>query len=571
MTATGFDLAFTGLLVLMAGRLHVLLHLFQLEHYEPARLRVWVARRGERVHGAELAGVAGASALMVAAAAIDAPAIVLVIGLAALAAGVVRGVRVLRRDQIKPLVFTPRARRMYGTALGLLLVAAIAISIAVIAGLDPLAGGLAGAALALGAYLLAPELLLLANVLVKPVQALDNRRFVTRARRKLAEVDPLVVGITGSYGKTTTKNCVAAVAELRGPAYPTPASFNSFLGVVRAVNEGLQHRHRTFVVEMGAYRRGDVAELCELTAPTIGILTAIGAAHLERFGSLDETEQAKGELAEAIGEGGALITRADDERCRRASQRASGRVVLFAPSPHEDADVWAEDVELRDGRTVFSLCTRAARGKGSDPQDPPGSDPPGSDPCERATVKAKLLGQHNVANLLAAAAAGLEMGLALDQIARALAKVQPPPHRLAPIVNSGAGVVVIDDAYNSNPEGAAAALEVLAAHPADRRLLVTPGMVELGDRQEAENRRFGERAAGVCDLIVLVGAEQTAPIRAGLESAGFAAGALHVVADAGEAQELLARTTRRGDVVLFENDLPDLYSAQPDRSVQSPA
>ena len=133
---------------------------------------------------------------------------------------------------------------------------------------------------------------------VRPIQALDNRRFVQPALRKLDEVAPLVIGITGSFGKTTTKACAASVAELRGPAYATPASFNSYLGVVRAINEGLSTKHREFIVEMGAYRRGDVAELCELVRPSIGVLTAIGPAHLERFGSLDETEQAKGELAE---------------------------------------------------------------------------------------------------------------------------------------------------------------------------------------------------------------------------------------------------------------------------------
>ena len=538
MIATGFDLAFTGLLVLMAGRLHVLLHLFQLEHYEPARLRVWVARRGERVHAAELAGVVVVAAAMIAAAAVEFAGTVLLLGVLALALGARRGTSLLRRDQIKPLVFTPRATRTYAVALATLLLAAVAISIAVIAGLEPLTGAIAGAAFALAAYLLAPELLLLANLLVKPVQKLDNRRFERRARATLAEVGPLVVGITGSYGKTTTKSCVAAVAELRGPAYPTPASFNSYLGVVRAINEGLQARHRTFVAEMGAYRRGDVAELCELVSPRIGILTAIGPAHLERFGSLDETERAKGELGESLPPDGTFVTRADDERCRRAAGRSPAPVRLFAPFPHEEADVWAEDMELREGRTVFRLRTR----EGGDVQ-----------------VKARLLGEHNVANLVAAAAAGLAMELPLDAIGRALAKVQPPPHRLAPIVNPGAGVVVIDDAYNSNPEGAAAALDVLASHPAERRLLVTPGMVELGSRQEAENRLFGQKAAEVCDLIVLVGPEQTAPIRAGLEDGGFSPDALHVVADAGEAQALLARTTRRGDVVLFENDLPDLY------------
>jgi UDP-N-acetylmuramoyl-tripeptide--D-alanyl-D-alanine ligase len=538
----GLALAAVGFLVILAGRLHVLLHLFQLEHYEPARLIVWVRRRGERF-GDELAfPVAAATALGLAIEAVDLPPLALGIGVVAAVTGVQRGSRVLRRDQIKPLAFTPRARRLYAVGLGLPLIALLVLGAAGLAGLDPWFVAMGGGAVGFVAHLLAPELLILANTLIKPIQGLDNRRFERRARRKLAEVDPLVVGITGSYGKTTTKNCVAAVAELRGPAYPTPASFNSFLGVVRAINEGLQARHRTFIAEMGAYRRGDVAELCELVSPKIGILTAIGPAHLERFGSLDETEQAKGELAEALPPDGALITRADDERCRRAAERSAAPVRLFAPAAHPDADVWAEDVELRDGRTVFRLRAREVEGDG-------------------VQVKARLLGEHNVANLVAAAAAGLEMGLALDAIGRALAKVQPPPHRLAPIVNASAGVVVIDDAYNSNPEGAAAALDVLASHPADRRLLVTPGMVELGDREEEENRLFGERAAGVCDLIVLVGPEQTRPIRAGLEAAGFSEAALHVVADAGEAQALLARTTRRGDVVLFENDLPDLYRA----------
>jgi UDP-N-acetylmuramoyl-tripeptide--D-alanyl-D-alanine ligase len=537
MIAAGIAIAAAGLVALLAGRLHVLLHLFQLEHYEAARLRVWVARRGERLEPAELGWTALAGALLSAAAAVGADPEALLVGLASSAAGIVRGRKALGRRQVKPLVFTARARRLFGLALGVPVAALVALGVAGLVGLDAVVVAAAGTLVGLAAHVAAPELLALADRLLRPVQALDNRRFVRRAKRRLHEIAPLVIGITGSYGKTTTKACVAEVAELRGAAYPTPASFNSYLGVVRAINEGLQARHRTFVVEMGAYRRGDVAELCELVEPRIGILTAIGPAHLERFGSLDETEKAKGEIAEALSPDGALITRADDERCRRASERASCPVRLFAPRPGVGADVWAEDVELRDGRTTFVIHS----------------------PAGEATVSARLLGEHNVANLVAAAAAGLEIGLPLDAIARALARVRPPAHRLAPIVNKAAGVVVIDDAYNSNPEGAAAALDVLASHPAGRRLLVTPGMVELGERERDENQRFGAKAAEVCDLVVLVGRDQTDPIRAGLATAGFPEGRLHVVADAAEAQALLARTTRKGDVVLFENDLPDLY------------
>ena len=146
-------------------------------------------------------------------------------------------------------------------------------------------------------------------------------------------------------------------------------------------------------------------------------------------------------------------------------------------------------------------------------------------------MRTRLLGRHNVANLLAAAAVGTSLDLPLDAIGRALARVSPPAHRLAPILNRQAGIVVIDDAYNSNPVGAAAALEVLASHQAERRLLVTPGMVELGEREAEENERFGERAAAVCDLVVLVGEERSKPILAGLNAASFPDSQIHVVAN----------------------------------------
>jgi len=538
MTAVGLLAAALGLMVMLAGRLHLMLHLFQLEHYEPARLRVWVERRGARVDTALLAACAAAGGALTLLAAVDSGVGVLIVGAVS---GIVLagfGHRIIRRRQTKPLVFTPRARRLFVVALAIPALVLALAAIAVLAGAPEWVAPVLGTVTALVAVVAAPELLFAANALVKPVQALDNRRFVQRAQRRLEEMGPLVVGITGSFGKTTTKACVAEVAELRGPAYATPASFNSYLGVVRAVNEGLTARHRTFIAEMGAYRPGDIAELCELVHPSIGVLTAIGPAHLERFGSLDAIERAKGELAEQLPGDGVYVTSADDERCLRTTERTSARVVLFSVAGSADADLTAADIAMADGTTRFTL----RRGG------------------EEATVRTRLLGRHNVANLLAAAAVGASLDLPLDAIGRALARVSPPAHRLAPIINRQAGIVVIDDAYNSNPVGAAAALEVLASHQAERRLLVTPGMVELGEREAEENERFGERAAAVCDLVVLVGEERSKPIRAGLSSASFPDSQIHVVADSKEAEALLAQTTRRGDVVLFENDLPDLYA-----------
>ena len=536
MTAIGLIIAALGALVLIAGRLHFMLHLFQLEHYEPARLRVWVQRRGARIDRELVIGCLVAGLALTAAAAAG----VLMLEVGVIAGGWLawRGLQLLRRPQTKPLVFTARARRLFAAALAIPALLLVLVAVAVIAGAPAWTAAVIGTAIAVLAVVAAPELLFAADIAVRPIQELDNRRFVRSAQRKLAEIDPLVIGITGSFGKTTTKACVAAVAELRGPAYATPASYNTFLGVVRAINEGLSARHRTLIAEMGAYRLGDVAELCDLVHPKIGILTAIGPAHLERFGSLDAIEQAKGELAEGIPADGTFITTADDERCLRTTERTQARVMLFSAAGAPSADVTAHDIEMAEGTTRFTLRH--------------GTD--------EVTVRSKLLGRHNVANLLAAAAVGISLDLPLDAIGRALSQVSPPAHRLAPILNRQAGIVVIDDAYNSNPVGAAAALEVLASHEAQRRLLVTPGMVELGDREAEENERFGTQAAAVCDLVVLVGEQRSRPIRAGLTAADFPDDRIHVVANSSEAGALLAKTTRRGDVVLFENDLPDLYA-----------
>ena len=539
MTVVGLAAAAAGLIVLIAGRLHVMLHLFQLEHYEPARLRVWVRRRRARADRRLLGLCAAAGIALTLSAAADLDILVLLLGVVAGAAMAAMGQRLIRRRQAKPLVFTARARRLFTVALAIPSLVLLGGAIAAIAGAPAWVAAAIGTATGLLSVVAAPELLFVANAAVKPIQTLDNRRFVQRARRKLEEIEPLVVGITGSFGKTTTKACVASVCELRGSTYATPASFNTYLGVVRAINEGLSTKHRTFIAELGAYRLGDIAELCELVRPEVGVLTAIGPAHLERFGSLDAIERAKGELAAGLPADGVYVTNADDPRCMRTTESTEARVLLFSTAGAPEAEITAAGISMAEGTTSFTLRLRG------------GAEVP---------VRSRLLGRHNVGNLLAAAAVGTSLDLSLDAIARALARVSPPAHRLAPILNRQAGIVVIDDAYNSNPVGAAAALEVLASHQAERRLLVTPGMVELGEREAEENERFGTRAAEVCDLVVLVGEERSRPILAGLTAASFPDSQIHIVANASEAEALLAKTTRRGDVVLFENDLPDLYA-----------
>jgi UDP-N-acetylmuramoyl-tripeptide--D-alanyl-D-alanine ligase len=560
-------LALLALTTRLTGRQHRLLHLLQLEHYEGARLMLWLRRRGELVAPRELTTVTLLFAAAVAASSAGSiwlcgALLLAVCPLAALGVGDWRG------EAVKPLAFTGRAKRLLAGALLTPALLVIATIVVVATGLTTTALAIL---LALGVLLLAiaPWTLLAANRALEPLQSAINRRYERRAKRSLREWKPLVVGVTGSYGKTTTKFCIGAVLEADRPTLVTPESYNSFLGVVRTINEYLRSSHRAFVVEMGMFRSGDIAELCKLVHPTIGVITAIGPMHLERLGSIEAIAAAKGELLDALPSEGHFITNADDPRCLELAARATVPVTLFGieDSPNQPApvaaashaagtpqrtpipspknklpvQVLARDVRLAEGRTTFKLQVA-------------GPDSP------QVEVSAGLLGRHNVANLLAAAAVGRVLGIPAPRIAEGLARVQAPAHRLRPINNPRARVVVIDDAYNSNPDGATAALAVLREHPATRRLLVTPGMVELGDLEEELNRRFGEQAATVCDLAILVGPTRTAPIREGLLAAGLDLASVHVVRNIGEATALLGRLTRAGDVVLFENDLPDTYA-----------
>ena len=380
------------------------------------------------------------------------------------------------RTDIKPLVFTQRARRLYGVSLALpALVAVAGAVVTVLLGSDvPLA---LGALLATAAIPAAPWVVAFSNRLLAPLQRRVNARFETAARAKLATVAPEVVAITGSYGKTTTKVCIGAVLSEHEPTLITPASFNSFLGVIRTINEYLEPAHRAFVVEMGMYRAGDIEELCGLVHPRIGVLTAIGPVHLERMGTIEAIADAKAELALALPADGHLVVNGDDPRCLEIAGRVTVDTVVYGID-NPDARVRAEAIEIEQGTTRFTLVIDG----------------------ERISARAGLLGRHNVSNLLAAAAVGHLRGMTLGaDRTRAWRRVEPPEHRLQPLPNPRAGIIVIDDAYNSNPAGAAAALEVLGATRRNGGSWSPRAWSSSATQEYAANETFGRQAADVCD------------------------------------------------------------------------
>jgi len=336
--------------------------------------------------------------------------------------------------------------------------------------------------------------------------------------------DPLVVGVTGSIAKTSTKEAIAAVLGAAMPTLKNEGNLNNEIGLPLTVLR-LRSVHRAAVLEMGMYVGGEIADLARIGRPEIGVVTAVQAVHLSRIGTIEAVEQAKGELVEALPADGVAILNADDERVRRMAARTRAEVSTYGFAA--DADVRAEHVTSRgaDGMT-FDLVS----------------------PVGRRPVVIPALGRIAVHNALAGAAVGLAAGLPLDTVVGALAGGWSAPHR-GQLVRAG-GVLIVDDSYNASPGSVLAALELLGGIPG-RRIAVLGEMLELGDAHEAGHERVGAAAAAIVDRLVIIG-EGAAGIAAGARGSGLEATAVDVVADRAAARDRLVAELRPGDVVLVK-------------------
>jgi UDP-N-acetylmuramoyl-tripeptide--D-alanyl-D-alanine ligase len=394
----------------------------------------------------------------------------------------------------------------------------------------------------LALFLIAPLLLVIGNLLMTPVEAAFRQMFVNRARHTLQEVNPVVIGITGSYGKTSTKTYLAYILNGRFHAYPTPKSYNTLMGVCLAINNDLADDHRIdyFIAEMGAYVPGEIKQICDLTRPSISLVVEVGPQHLERFGKLEAVAAAKYEIIKALPPDGVGVFNLDNPHIRSMVERGYPQTRLtVSRDPASGARFIASDIgESLNGLTFTVTDTQTG---------------------DHEIFAAPLLGQHNVTNLLLAAAVAVQQGMSLREIALRVRTIQPAESRLTRQVSTS-GIAIINDAYSANPVGVIGALRALSLHQTGKRLLITPGMVELGDLMDQENRKLGELAAQHATDVILVG-QQTTPIKDGLISAGFAPDHLQTVATLAESVQWYQQNLRAGDTVLFLNDLPDTYSA----------
>ncbi len=359
----------------------------------------------------------------------------------------------------------------------------------------------------------------LANLITLLWEAPINRSFVKKAKRKIAEADIKVVGITGSYGKTSSKNMLAAMLAKKYRVLTTPSSFNTPLGISRTVNNNDLKDYDIFIAEMGARHKGDIAELCGICQPDYSLITGICPQHLESFKSLENIVAAKGEII------------AGTKNCCFIAGDAYEHFKDFAGEKAVCDCV--SDINADCTGTGFTLTLGG----------------------ESRQVKSKLLGEHVAHNIGLCAQAAFAMGVGLDEISQAVAELEFTEHRLQLIESNG--VNILDDGYNSNVVGAKAAITVLK-YFGGKKIAVTPGLVELGILEESENQTLGGELVGL-DYVILVGETLVTAVKNGYLNAGGDPEKITTVPSLAAAQDVLKGILAKGDTVLFLNDLPEIY------------
>ncbi|MFJ5266980.1 UDP-N-acetylmuramoyl-tripeptide--D-alanyl-D-alanine ligase [Streptomyces sp. NPDC088358] len=350
------------------------------------------------------------------------------------------------------------------------------------------------------------------------------------ARHVVERLGTTLVALTGSAGKTSTKDLIAQVLRSKAPTVFTPGSLNNEIGLPLTALTATEET-KYLVLEMGARGIGHIRYLADLTPPKIGLVLNVGTAHIGEFGGREQIAQAKGELVEGLPEDGAAVLNADDPLVRAMASRTKARVVLFGESG--EADVRAENVRLTDlGQPAFRLHTPSG--------------------CSDVTMR--LYGEHHVSNALAAAAVAHELGMSADEIARALSEAGSLSRWRMEVTERPDGVTVVNDAYNANPESMRAALRALVAMGRGRRTWAVLGqMAELGDEALAEHDAIGRLAVRLnVSKLVAVGGREASWLQLGAYNEGSWGEESVYVSDAQAAVDLLRSELRPGDVVLVK-------------------
>lgn len=446
-----------------------------------------------------------------------------------------------------PLVITPRVKRLFITLIAVIIFVLIFVFKITVIPLDSFTlstwrfyqfnGFL------LFISLITPVIILASNLINVPLEAIVHFGYFNKAKKKLGKnQNAIKIGITGSYGKTSTKYFLATILKEKYNTLFTPGSYNTPMGISKVINQNKDNDYEVFVAEMGADKKGDINKLCSLVKPNYGIITAIDIQHLETFGSLKEIINTKLSLFHNLDNQGFGIYNFDSEILRESIKKIKFDVPLYSYSmsknDNHDVVIYAENIKhTRDGLNFVAVFKDNIR----------------------LNVNAKVLGRHNISNLLAVILMAKLLGLSKDEIETGISKIEPVEHRLQKI-NSPGDVLILDDAFNANLNGACEALRVLHEIDGNKKIIVTPGLIGLGEIEEEINYKFGEYIAEYSDIAILVGKNRTKSIYDSLLKKKFKKDKIIVVNSLEDSKNILKNLIKAGDVILFENDLPDTYN-----------
>ncbi|MEA5018265.1 MAG: UDP-N-acetylmuramoyl-tripeptide--D-alanyl-D-alanine ligase [Erysipelotrichaceae bacterium] len=431
-----------------------------------------------------------------------------------------------KKEYIKPLVWTSRVKRLVFTMLVLNI---IWLNIFIL-----LPFNIWSLALII-ATIINWFLIILAYYINQPFEYLVKQYFINDAKRILKGFDRLhIIGITGSYGKTSTKNILDSVLSESYYTLKTPLSYNTPMGITITIREHLKALHEVFICEMGADKVNEIDFLTKFVKPKYGIVTSIGPQHLNTFLTMENIIHEKMLMIENLPQDGIGFINLDNHYIRNYHIKNNCRLITYGIKS-TDVDYNGFDISYNNNGSTFFVKAGA----------------------DIKAFKTKLLGEHNIANILVTIAVGRTMGISWEKLQQAILNLDYVEHRLQ--LKKINGLTFIDNAFNSNPEGAAMSLTVLS-RMANKRFIITPGMIDLGSRQDEANREFGRQMLNKVDQVILVGKKQTAMILDGLYEVGFDKDAINVVDSVKEAFALVYQMANVEDTILLENDLPDAFN-----------
>ncbi len=434
----------------------------------------------------------------------------------------------IQKKSIKKLVFTGRIKRLFTASI---LVFTILITLIVLFK-DSLISGICSVFLYILVFI-SPITTLIVWVLTLPIEKAFTKWYINDAKKILKNHRNLkVIGITGSYGKTTTKFILTRILSEKYNTLCTPHSFNTPMGVVRTIREMLKPQTEIFVCEMGAKNVGDIKEICDIVNPTFAMITSVGAQHLETFKTVDNVYKTKFELADAISENKNVFVNGDSKEI--ISRIPKDCFTVYGTN--DSFDFKAENITYGKDGSKFTVDLGE----------------------EKIDLTSKLLGLHSIINITGAVGIAHKLGVNSEDIKYAVASLKPTEHRLEmkPYIN---GSVMIDDAYNANPEGSLEAVRVLGSFDGMKKVVITPGLIELGSKEYDCNYTLGLECAKICDIIIFVGKNRSKPMQDAVNTTEFNKENMFVASSFKEATEIFSRFADNKTAVLIENDLPDNY------------